>query len=214
MNLLRGTGRALLGAFFIANGVKAVRNPDALVEATEPLAERLVPLAQKTLPGAVSAYVPEDTRTLVRAGGVAGILGGLGMATGIAPQAGGTLAALSMVPSLAAANPRGASDRRAALGEFTTRLALAGAALVVSQDTRGRPSVFWRAQASTARIGRSAVRAVGTAQAEAAAVGRRATRRAARLERRAAAAAQKAQRKLAKKAGDVRDALDAAAPTA
>lgn len=207
MNLLRGTGRALLGVYFIANGVKAVRNPDALVEATEPIAERVVPLAQKTLPGAVSAYVPEDTRTLVRLGGVAGILGGLGMATGIAPRAGGTLAVVSIIPAIAQANPRGAEDRVSAAADFMTRLALAGAALVVSQDTRGRPSMMWRAADSSARLSHSASRAVGHAQADVAAAGKRALKRGRRAGKRAERAARNAQRQLTKAASDAVGAL-------
>lgn len=191
MNLLRGTGRALLGVFFIANGVKAVRNPDALVPATEPLAERIVPLAQKTLPGPLSGYVPEDARSIVRLGGVSGIVGGLGMVTGIAPQAGGLLAAGSMIPSVAAANPRGAADRWAAWGELASKLALAGAALVVSQDTRGRPSVFWRASESTARLSHSAMRAVGATPQGAAKLSKHAAKCAARKAKRAARTAER-----------------------
>jgi putative oxidoreductase len=187
MNLLRATGRAMLATFFIANGVKALRDPDALVPASEPFAARFVPFAQKALPEALSAYVPEDTRSLVRLGGLAAIAGGLCMATGIAPRAGGALAAASMLPHLVAADPRGAADRKAALGEFATKLALTGAALVVTQDTRGRPSVLWRANDSAARLGRSTGRAVEGVQADAQRLGRRAQKRV----ERAARAAQK-----------------------
>jgi uncharacterized membrane protein YphA (DoxX/SURF4 family) len=167
----------MMATFFIANGVKALRDPDALVPATEPIAERFVPLAQRTLPGAVSAYVPESTRTLVRLGGVAAIAGGVGMATGIAPRVGGALAAATMLPHIIAADPRGAADRGAALGDFLTKVALAGGALVVTQDTRGKPSVFWRASDSAARLRTSASHAVEDASADAHKLGRRAQKK-------------------------------------
>lgn len=186
MNLLRAAGRAALASVFIAQGVKAVKNPDALVSATEPLAERFVPFAQAKLPGAIGAYVPEDPKSIVRLSGVAAIAGGLGMATGLAPKAGGFLAAASMIPQLADADPRQASDRKAALGDFITKLALAGAALVVSQDTRGRPSLYWRAGDSAARLGQSASRAVVSASSDVERAGKRARRRAERAARRAA----------------------------
>lgn len=185
MNLLRAAGRALLASYFIANGAKAVKNPDALVPATAPLAERLVPLAQRTLPEAASAYVPEDTRTIVRLSGLAAIAGGLGMATGIAPRAGGALAVGSMVPHLLAADPRGADDRRAALGDLATKLALAGAALMVTQDTRGRPSMLWRASDSAARLNRNATRAIDNVQADVTRVTKRSQKQAAAAARRA-----------------------------
>ncbi|SMO51585.1 DoxX family membrane protein [Propioniciclava tarda] len=200
MNLLRGAGRAMMATYFIANGVKALRDPDALVPATEPIAQRFVPFAQKTLPEAVSAYVPEDTRSLVRLGGVASIAGGLGMATGIAPRGGGVLAAASMLPHLVAADPRQASDRRGAMTDFFGKLAIAGAALVVSQDTRGRPSLLWRAGDSAARLGRTTTRAVDGAQADAVALSRRARKN---LDK----AARQAQRRFDAVAEDVKGVL-------
>ena len=190
MNLLRATGRAMMATFFIANGVKALRDPDALVPATEPLAERFVPLAQKTLPGAVSAYVPESTRTLVRIGGVAAIAGGVGMATGIAPRAGGVLAAATRVPHIIAADPRGAIDRGAALSDFLSKVALAGGALVVTQDTRGKPSMFWRASDSAARLKSSASHVVEDVSKDARKRGKRAQKK---LDRAAHTAQKRAQ---------------------
>lgn len=176
MNLLRATGRALVGGYFIANGVKALRDPDALVSAAEPIAQRVVPLAQRSLPEAVSAYIPESPRSIVRLCGVSAIAGGLGMATGIAPRAGGALAASSMAPHIVAADPRGLSEPGARTN-FLSKLALAGAALVISQDTRGKPSLFWRAGDSAGRVQRSAVKAIDGAQADAAKVGKRAQKR-------------------------------------
>ncbi|WP_232547718.1 DoxX family membrane protein [Propioniciclava soli] len=158
MNLLRGVGRMLLGGFFIANGVKAVRDPGPFVEAAQPLADRVVPLVQGALPPEVSAYVPQDTKTLVRVNGVAQVLGGLGMATGISSKGGGTLAALSMLPHVVAAKEAGA-DAATSRSLLVRNLALLGAALVVSQDTRGKPSLLWKANATRVQLSRDAERA-------------------------------------------------------
>lgn len=200
MNLLRAAGRALMGGYFIASGVKALKDPDALVPATEPLAEKFVPFAQRKLPESVSAYIPEDTRSLVRLGGVASVAGGLGMATGIAPRLGGALAAGSMIPHVVAADPRGALDKSAARTDFLAKLALAGAALVLTQDTRGKPSMLWRASDSSHRVSQSAAKAIEGAGSDAQRLGRRAQKK---LEK----AATQAQRRIDAAANDVLDVL-------
>lgn len=158
MNLLRGVGRILLGGFFIANGVKAVRDPEPFVAAAQPLADKVVPLAQRALPDEAAAYVPRDTATLVRLNGVASVLGGLGMVTGISTKGGGALAALSMLPHVAAAKSS-TLDKDTARSLVVRNLALLGAALVVSQDTKGRPSLAWRANDTRVRLARQADRA-------------------------------------------------------
>ncbi len=163
----------MLATFFIANGVKAVKDPEPFVDAADPLAQKFVPFAQRTFPEAVSAYVPEDTRSLVRLNGAAGIAGGLGMATGIAPRGGAVLAAASMVPHVLASDPRGAVNKSEARSIFVRNLALAGAALVLSQDTHGKPSLFWRANDSANRLGRTTTKAVEGVQADGAKLSRR-----------------------------------------
>lgn len=160
MNLVRGIGRLLLGGFFIVQGAKAVKEPAQFATAAEPIAERFVPLAQRTLPPEASAYVPEDPETLVRLNGALSVLGGLGMATGISRRGGAYLAAASMVPHVLAADPRGTTpaEKSAARSLFVRNLALLGAALVVSQDTAGQPSLLWRAADTRQRLAREADR--------------------------------------------------------
>ena len=158
MNLLRGVGRILLGGFFIANGVKAVRDPGQFVAAAQPLADKVVPLAQRALPPEAAAYVPQDTATLVRINGIASVLGGLGMATGISSNGGGALAAASMLPHVVAAKEAG-QDAATSRSLLVRNLALLGAAIVVSQDTRGKPSLAWKANATRLQLARDAQRA-------------------------------------------------------
>lgn len=169
MNLLRGVGRLLLGGFFIVNGVKAVRHPDQFTPAAEPLAQRFVPLMQRTLPSPAAAWVPEDTTTLVRANGAASALGGLSMATGLGRRYGAGLAAVSMLPHVLAATPKGgtASEKEARRSLFVRNLALFGASLVVSQDTAGKPGLMWRANDARKRLARDAERAVASVGREA-----------------------------------------------
>lgn len=169
MNLVRGVGRLLLGGFFIVNGVRAVKDPAHLASAAEPLARRFVPLAVRALPPEAASYVPEDTETLVRVNGVLSVLGGLGMATGIGRRGGAGLAAASMVPHVLAASPKGAdpTDRDALRSLFVRNLALLGAALVVSQDTAGQPSLAWRAADARKRAVKSTERAAKAVSNEA-----------------------------------------------
>ena len=50
MSLLRFAARTMLASFFVVNGIQALRDPEPLVAATEPLAKQFLPLAEKTLP--------------------------------------------------------------------------------------------------------------------------------------------------------------------
>ena len=43
MTLLRAVARTMLASYFVSSGIKAIRDPEALVPAAEPLAD---PLAQ------------------------------------------------------------------------------------------------------------------------------------------------------------------------
>lgn len=160
MNLLRFVGRSLLAGYFVTNGLKAVRKPDDMVDAAEPLAERFVPFAQRNLPPAAAAYLPSDTRSLVRLTGAAQVAGGLAMFTGIGRRSGAGLAAAAMLPHVLAANPRTAkpADREATRSLLVKNLALMGAALVVSQDTQGQPGLMWLANDNYQRRQRIASR--------------------------------------------------------
>lgn len=180
MNLLRFVGRSLLAGFFVTNGLKAVRRPDEMVDAAEPLAEKFVPFAQRNLPPAAAAYLPTDTRSLVRLTGAAQVAGGVAIFTGIGRRAGAGLAAASMIPHVLAANPRGVpvARREAARSVFVRNLALLGAALVVSQDTQGQPGLMWRASHGFASLQRQATRTQEELARDAERLGRLAARKA------------------------------------
>lgn len=160
MNLLRGVGRLLLGGFFIVEGAKAIKAPQEYAPVADPIRDRFVPLVQRVLPPEASAYVPEKSATLVRANGALSVVGGLGMATGIGRRGGALLAVTSMLPHVLTFDPRaGDADEKAAQrGLLVRNLALLGAALVVSQDTAGQPSLAWRASDARRRLSNEAER--------------------------------------------------------
>lgn len=141
MSLLRFAARTMLASFFVVNGVKALRDPEPLVAATEPIARTALPLAEKSLPPQVAAYLPEDAKGLVRLSGVAQIVGGISLATGIGRRLGAAALAVSMLPQLLASNPFKAEpeDRSAAREQFLRNLALTGGVLLASGRHRGPP---------------------------------------------------------------------------
>lgn len=159
MNLTRAAGRTMLASFFVVNGAKAAAKPDALVADAEPIARKVVPLAQRVAPPSVANYIPEDTKTLVRATGAAQVLGGLGLATGLGRRFGATLLSASMVPHVIASRPdksASADEKTAARSVALRNVALLGAALIASQDTQGKPSIGWRANQQAKAIGKAA----------------------------------------------------------
>jgi len=66
MTLLRAVSRTMLASYFVSSGIKAIRDPQALVPAAEPLVDRVVPLVKQYTPEQVAGYVPESTVTLVQ----------------------------------------------------------------------------------------------------------------------------------------------------
>ena len=82
MSLMRAIPRTMLASYFVAAGIKAIRDPESLVPAAEPLVDRVVPLVKEYTPEQVAGYVPENTVTLVRINGIAQVVGGAALATG------------------------------------------------------------------------------------------------------------------------------------
>jgi len=58
MTLLRAAARTMLASYFIASGVKALRQPDALVSDAEPVTDKVVPLVKEYAPEQVASFVP------------------------------------------------------------------------------------------------------------------------------------------------------------
>ena len=153
MTLLRAVSRTMLASYFIASGVKALRDPAPLVPLAEPLADRFVPLVKQYAPDQVAGIIPEDAQSLVRLNGGAQVLGGLALATGKGRRFGALLLAGSLVPSTIAKYPFWRDSdpevKAANRTHFLKNISLLGGVLLASRDTEGQPSIAWRAQKET-----------------------------------------------------------------
>ena len=152
MSLMRFVARSLFASYFIADGVKAVRNPAESAPDAERVTSKIAPLVQRVVPADVSSYVPERAETWVRLVGVAQIVGGVMFATGLGRRVGALLLAKSSVVNLAIAWPeKGAAPavKEAARGDVLRQAALLGAATLGALDTQGKPSLQWRADQAT-----------------------------------------------------------------
>ena len=150
MTLLRAVPRAMLASYFVASGIKAIRDPESLVPAAEPLADRVVPLVKQYSPEQVASVVPENTVTLVRFFGIAQVLGGTALATGKGRRLGALLLAGTLVPSTIAKHPfwtvQDPDERAQDRSHSLKNVSLLGGVLIASADTEGKPSLAWRAQ--------------------------------------------------------------------
>ena len=150
MNLLRAIPRTMLASYFVAAGIKAIRDPESLVPAAEPLVDRVVPLVKEYSPEQVSGYVPENTVTLVRLTGISQVVGGAALATGRGRRLGALLLAGSLGPSTIAKHPfwtvQDPEQRAQDRSHFLKNVSLLGGVLIAAQDTEGKPSLAWRAR--------------------------------------------------------------------
>jgi uncharacterized membrane protein YphA (DoxX/SURF4 family) len=150
MTLLRAAARTMLASHFVISGVKALRDPAALVPAAEPLTDKLVPVVKKYAPDQVAQFIPEDAKTLVRVNGAAQVVGGLALATGRGRRLGAFLLAGSLVPSTIAKYPFWSESdpelKAQQRSHFGKNLSLLGGVLLAARDTEGKPGVAWRAQ--------------------------------------------------------------------
>ena len=159
MTLLRAAYRTMLASYFVASGVKALRDPDSLVPAAEPLTDRVVPLVKEYAPEQVAGYLPEDARTLVRVNGATQVVGGLALASGKGRRLGALLLAGSLVPSTIAKHPfwsrSDSAERAEDQHQFLKNVSLLGGVLLASRDTEGSPSLAWRAEKGGKAIAKS-----------------------------------------------------------
>ena len=207
MSLMRFAARSMLASFFVVQGAKAVVNPEPLVADAEPIARSFVPLAQRVAPASLAGYVPDDTKTLVRASGVAQVVGGLMLATGIGRRLGASVLGLSMVPHVLASRPSKAAsitEREISKAQLLRNVALLGGAILASLDTQGKPSLAWLAADRRDRLTAEAQRTGRQLAAGARRTGRgvaKDTRRAARLAAREARQTQKVLKRELRRAG-------------
>jgi uncharacterized membrane protein YphA (DoxX/SURF4 family) len=150
MTLLRAAARTMLASYFVASGVRALRDPDSLVPDAEPLTDKVVPLVKEYAPAQVASFIPEDAKTLVRVHGATQLVGGLALASGKGRRLGALLLAYSLIPSTIAKHPfwtrTDEAEREHDRHQFLKNASLLGGVLVAAADTEGKPSLAWRAQ--------------------------------------------------------------------
>lgn len=161
MTILRAVARTMLASYFIVTGYKAMRHPEEFTEAAEPVADTLLPLANQALPKQAAVYLPQDTTAFVKATGIAQLLGGLCLATGIGRRVGAGVLTATMVPHVIASNPLGAKgdEREVRYGLLSKNIALLGGVALAAMDTEGRPNLAWKARAQKEIFARESSRA-------------------------------------------------------
>lgn len=149
MTLLRSTARTMLASYFVVSGLKAVRDPESLVPAAEPLVDGVVPTVQRFAPDQVASMLPTDAKSWVRINGVLELVGGIALASGKGRRLGAALLALSLVPTTIGKYPfwsrSDPAERAADRDHFLKNVSLLGGVLIASRDTEGRPSLGYRA---------------------------------------------------------------------
>lgn len=171
--LVRRIARPLLATVFVADGVDALRHPDAHVDRAEEAYGRL----------AARVDLPEVGRgqmvTAVRLHGAAVTVAAVALAVGRAPRTAAlALAALTTPVALAHApwpdgsrsggrleRLRAAGSTGGGLDRFLRDLSLVGATLIAAVDLEGRPGLRWRA--GHARVDRATTKEARAAVAEA-----------------------------------------------
>src|SRR5918992_3568991 len=150
MTLLRAAARTMLASYFVASGVKALRDPDSLVPDAEPLTDKMVPFVKEYAPAQVASFIPDDARTLVRLHGATQVVGGLALASGKGRRLGAVLLAYSLIPGTIAKHPFWSRtdpvERAHDQHQVLKNVSLLGGVLLAAADTEGKPSLAWRAQ--------------------------------------------------------------------
>src|SRR5215218_1779165 len=215
MSLLRAGARTMLASYFVVSGVKALRNPDQLVPAAEPVADRVVPMVKKYAPQQVATVIPEEAVNLVRANGAAQVVGGLGLATGFGRRLGALLLAMSIVPSTVAKHPfwskTDPEERARDRAHFLKNTSLLGGVLLAALDTEGKPSIAYRAQKGGRTLAKETRKAADEALAGGAALAGAIAATSRSAKKKAAKELKNAKELAAKQAAELKEAADKAA---
>lgn len=150
MSLIRFAGRLLYSGYFVANGVALLTKPDEYADDIAQTTDKVVPTVQSFLPDDAADALPEDAHSWARILGLAQIVGGACYALGFARRPAALLLGLTTVPQIVTAATSETKSKALA------PLALAGAALVATQDTAGKPSLAWRAGKAAEKVTKTA----------------------------------------------------------
>lgn len=141
MSLTRLIARPMLAAYFVADGVDALRKPESHVQRfrkVQPLLER----------AGVPPVLSSDATMLARASGAVSAVAGLCLATGRRPRTAALTLAVLNIPVTLVNNPfwdaEDEADRKEKVKGMLRGLGLGGGLLLAAVDRDGKPSVSWR----------------------------------------------------------------------
>jgi putative oxidoreductase len=137
----------MLASIFIIEGYRALREPERVAPAAEPVVRRI----SERVPA-----VPAKTEQAVRLNGAVQLAAGSLLALGRLPRLSALAIAATLVPTTLAGHRFWEADEDEDQAQqrihFLKNLAMFGGLLIAAADTAGKPSVAWR----TRHAGRSA----------------------------------------------------------
>jgi putative oxidoreductase len=166
MKPVRTVARAMLSAIFVANGARAVINPDPFVPRAKRVTDRVAPLLEKS-----PAKIPSDARTLVQINGAVQAAAGLMLTTGRGRRAAAAALAGTLVPTTLAGHSfwehHDRAERLSQQIHFMKNLSMLGGLLLAVADNEGRPSMRYRTERFVGDRRRSIQRGIRSARRDA-----------------------------------------------
>lgn len=143
MSVTRLIARPMLAAYFVADGIDAVRKPASHVEKFT----RVQPLLERA---GVPPVLSSDAVMLTRVSGAISLVAGLCLATGRRPRTAALTLAVLNIPVTLLNNPvwqaSDAEERKEKMRGLLRGLGLGGGLLLAAVDRDGKPSLGWRYQ--------------------------------------------------------------------
>lgn len=162
MSIVRLLARPMIGAIFVIQGAKQLRDPSGVAPRAKEFDEKYGGPLRKT-----TSTLPESPEALARLNAGVHVVAGLALATSTFPRVAATAIAATMVPTTLVGHPFWEETDEAARAQqrihFLKNLGLTGGLLLAAVDTEGNPGLSWRAR----RAARDAKRSAGTARREA-----------------------------------------------
>lgn len=151
MSLLRVVGRPMLASMFISGGLNAVRHPETVAPAAEPVVR---PLADRV------EALPDRTEQLVRLNGAVQVAGGVLLGLGRFPRLSALALAATLVPTTLAGHrfweADDPGDRAQQLVHFLKNVSMLGGLMIAADDTGAAPSLMWRGRHAAKGVRREA----------------------------------------------------------
>ena len=126
----------MLASMFVAGGVDALRNPQALVPAAKSVTDTIKPVVDEAAPEGAS--LPADTEQIVRINGAVQVVAGLALATGHFPRLAALVLAGTLGPTTVAGHafwderdPQRQAEQRV---HFIKNVSMAGGLLMATLD--------------------------------------------------------------------------------